>query len=113
MTINDFKDKKVLILGLGLNQGGVGSARFFAQAGAEVRVTDMKTQDELKGSIDELKQFPNIEYVLGTHKNEDIDWADIVIRNPALRPDNPFRQYAEKLGKAETEAPKANPQPPH
>jgi UDP-N-acetylmuramoylalanine--D-glutamate ligase len=103
MTINDFKDKKVLILGLGLNQGGVGSARFFAQAGAEVRVTDMKTQDELKGSIDELKQFPNIEYVLGTHKNEDIDWADIVIRNPALRPDNPFRQYAEKLGKAETD----------
>lgn len=98
-TIDQYKDKKVLILGLGLNQGGVGSARFFAEAGALVKVADLKSAEILKDSLDQLKNYPNIEYVLGEHKYEDIDWADIIIRNPALKPQNEYRIYAEKSGK--------------
>ena len=30
--MKNYKDKKVLILGLGLNDGGVGAAKFFAKA---------------------------------------------------------------------------------
>ena len=94
-----FIGKKVLILGLGLNEGGVGSARFFAKTGAKVRVTDIKTEKELQPSLEKLTEFSNIEYVLGEHRNEDIDWADIIIRNPSLKPGNPYREYAEKSGK--------------
>ncbi|MDO8498465.1 MAG: UDP-N-acetylmuramoyl-L-alanine--D-glutamate ligase [bacterium] len=99
MSENHFKNKKVLILGLGLNQGGVGSAKFFTQLGAKVKVTDIKTAGELQPSLDQLKEFPMIEYVLGEHRYEDLDWADIIIRNPSLKPDNPYRIYAEKSGK--------------
>ncbi|MDD5147240.1 MAG: UDP-N-acetylmuramoyl-L-alanine--D-glutamate ligase [Candidatus Daviesbacteria bacterium] len=95
--MNSFK--KVLVFGLGLNEGGVGSARFFARQGAEVRVTDLKTKEVLKSSLDELRDFPQIEYTLGEHKNEDIDWADLIIKNPAIKPGNPYLEYATKLGK--------------
>lgn len=94
-----FKGKKVLILGLGLNQGGTGAAKFFAQSGAKVRVTDLKDAKTLKTSINQLKRFRNIKYILGKHRYEDIDWADLIIRNPALKPDNPYLKYARQKGK--------------
>lgn len=97
--LSKFKDKKVLIFGLGLNQGGVGSAKFFARSGAKVRVTDLKSSDTLKPSIDQLKEFPNIEYSLGGHKNDDIDWANVIIKNPAIKEDNPYIAYAKEKGK--------------
>lgn len=97
--IKQYKDKKVLILGLGINQGGLGSAKFFAKAGAQVKVTDLKERDQLKSSLEELEEFNNIEYVLGKHNFEDIDWADLIIRNQALKPNNEYRIYAEKTGK--------------
>src|ERR1700742_2749367 len=97
-NFEQFKGKKVLILGLGLNEGGVGSAAFFARAGAQVKVTDLKTREILAPSIEKLEDYPDIEYILGQHRYEDIDWADIVIRNPSLKPNNEYRQYAEKSG---------------
>lgn len=96
---NNFKNKKVLILGLGINQGGLGATKFFAKAGAKVKVTDLKSKEELQFSIDQLKNFPEIEYVLGEHRFEDLDWADLIIRNPALKPDNPYIKYAREKGK--------------
>ncbi len=96
---NKFKGKKVLVFGLGLNQGGVGVARFFANAGAKVRVTDTKSEQELKPSLKELEEFSGIEYHLGAHSNDDIDWADLIIKNPAVKLGNPFMEYAKQQGK--------------
>lgn len=96
---DNFKGKKILVLGLGINQGGLGSAKFFAKAGAQVTVTDLKTEDQLKSSLDELKEFSNIKYILGKHDYQDIDEADLIIRNQALKPNNEYRIYAEKAGK--------------
>ena len=96
--MKQFKGKKVLVFGLGLNQGGVGSAKFFSSLGAKIRVTDLKTADVLKPSIDQLGNY-QIEYVLGKHRNEDIDWADLVIKNPAVKPGNTYIEYALKKRK--------------
>lgn len=87
--------KNVLIFGLGVNQGGVGATKFFASQGANVRVTDLKPKKELQKSIDELKGL-KIKYTLGEHKNEDIDWADLIIKNPAVKPGNKYLYYAQK-----------------
>src|SRR3989344_2931826 len=97
--MTNFKGKKVLIFGLGLNQGGLGSAKFFAKNGAKVRITDLRNKEVLKSSIDELKQFPKIEYSLEGHKNEDVTWADLVIKNAAIKPNNSFINYALKNDK--------------
>ena len=95
----DYKNKKVLILGLGFNEGGVGSAKFFAGEGADVLVTDLKTENELAQSLEKLKTYPGIKYHLGGHKYEDIDWADIVVRNQAVPPSNPYLKHAIESGK--------------
>ncbi len=95
-----FENTKVLIFGLGLNQGGVGSARFFAQQGAKIRVIDLKSKTDLKPSLNQLQSFPEIEYTLGKHTYEDIDWADLIIKNPAVKRENKFLNYARQKNKA-------------
>lgn len=95
----DYRNKKVLILGLGLNEGGVGSAKFFAENGADVLVTDIKNENELSPSLEKLKTYPQIKYHLGGHKYPDIDWADIIIRNQAIKPSNPYLKHAIESGK--------------
>lgn len=97
---NLYKDKKILILGLGLNQGGVGAAKFFAQANAALKVTDLKTKEQLQKSLEQLQEFPEIEYTLGGHKYKDLDWADLIIRNPGIKPDNKYLKYAQEKGKS-------------
>lgn len=94
-----FERKKVLIFGLGLNQGGVGSAKFFAKQETQVKVTDLRGREILNPSINELKSHPDIEYTLGAHKYEDINWSDLIIKNPAIKPGNPYINYATKIGK--------------
>ncbi len=94
-----YKNKKVLILGLGQNEGGVGSAKYFSEEEAEVLVTDIKTEIELSSSLEKLKAYPQIKYHLGGHKFEDIDWADIIIKNQAIKPSNPYLKHALESGK--------------
>ncbi len=92
----DFKNKKVLIFGLGLLGKGLQDAIFFAEKGAQVKVTDLKTEEQLKESLEQLKKFPKIEYTLGEHKEEDILWADLIIRNPGVPQKSNFIKLAKK-----------------
>ena len=94
-----FKNTKVLVFGLGVNQGGLGATKFFGKLGAKIRVTDLKTAEQLKTSLDELKDFPDIEYILGGHREEDFDWADLIIKNPAIKPGNKYLEYAKSKNK--------------
>lgn len=79
----NFKDKKITVMGLGLHGGGVGAARFMANSGAKVIVTDLKSAADLKESISALKGLP-IKFVLGQHRAEDFSHTDMVIKNPAV-----------------------------
>lgn len=85
MNLDSIKQLKVTIMGLGLNGGGMESAKFFARHGAFVTVTDLKTKIELKPSLEALKEFKNIRFVLGTHNIEDFETADLVIKNPVVK----------------------------
>jgi len=72
----DLKDKRITIMGLGLNQGGLGVARFLAKAGAKILITDLKTEEELGPSLEKLKDF-DIKYILGRHREEDSKYLKI------------------------------------
>lgn len=76
----------VLIFGLGLHGGGAAAAEFFAGSGHIVRVTDRKSSGELEGTLLSLKRSQNISFHLGRHDIDDVHWADIIIKNPAIRP---------------------------
>ena len=85
-NLNDIAGLSVTIMGLGLNGGGLASARFFAEHGAkEVIVTDMKTEEELAPSVAELRHYPNVRFALGGHNIEDFRTADMVIKNPGVK----------------------------
>ena len=91
-NLNDIAGLSVTVMGLGLNGGGLASARFFAENGAkEVVVTDMKTEEELAPSVAELRQYPNVRFALGGHSIEDFRTADMVIKNPGVKLEgNPY-----------------------
>ena len=84
-------------MGLGLNGGGSASARFFAEAGAKVTVTDLRSREVLEPSIKALSDL-EIRYVLGRHEEADFSEADIVIKNPAVKPDSPYLRAASGGG---------------
>ncbi len=93
----DFTGCRVTILGLGVLTGGASSARYFADRGADVTVTDLLPADTLRTSIDALSQWP-VRYVLGEHREEDITRADLVVVGPAVRDDSPFLRLALERG---------------
>src|SRR3990167_8618906 len=94
-----FKDKRVTLLGLGLLGRGVGDAEFLAQCGADVVVTDTKTEEQLTESFERLKKYPNITFRLGGHQKEDFSSGggsafggrkcDLVIKSAGVRLDSP------------------------
>lgn len=80
---SDLAGARVLVMGLGAHGGGAASARFCAEAGAEVTVTDLRTETDLASSVERLSGLP-IRFVLGRHDPEDFRRADIVVKNPAV-----------------------------
>ncbi len=90
-----FKNKKVTIMGLGLHGGGVGVAKFFCEQGADVLVTDLKTEIQLEESIKKLKGLP-IKFALGGHKEADFINTDLIIKNPDVSNTSPYLEIARK-----------------
>ncbi|MFH1614365.1 MAG: UDP-N-acetylmuramoyl-L-alanine--D-glutamate ligase [Planctomycetota bacterium] len=94
MNCRFFKDKKVLIMGLGSFGGGLDAAMFAHQAGAELIITDLAPQKDLEESLAALQKFDRITYRFGKHDPADFIRADVIIVNPAVSPDNPFLKIA-------------------
>ena len=92
----DFKNKKIVVMGLGLHGGGVSSAKFFYNQGSKVLVTDLKTEVQLSDSLKKLKKFIKIKYVLGRHREEDFASADLIIKNPDVPSSSPYLEIARK-----------------
>jgi len=89
-TLADIQNKHITVMGLGLNGGGEACVRFFLQHGAFVTVTDMKTAEQLKPTIDSLSKDSALDksrltYVLGQHREQDFSSADCVIKNPGVK----------------------------
>jgi len=94
---NQFRGKKVLVVGLGLQEGGVGLARFFSELGAKVTVTDIKSKEELLESIIKLNSL-EINYSLGGHKLEDFLESDVIFKGPSVPWDHEYIVKAEAKG---------------
>jgi len=94
----DLENKKITVMGLGLNQGGLGVTRFLAKSGAHVLVTDLKTEYELQETLDKLKEYNNIQFVLGQHRIQDFVNTDMIIQNPAVPHNSKYLQVARTHG---------------
>ena len=105
MEKNYFAGKKITLMGLGLLGRGLGDAKFFAEAGADLIVTDLKTEAELAPSVAELANLRDangnpakITFHLGGHRLEDFENRDLIIKAPDTPLDSPFIAHAREHG---------------
>ncbi|MDR0730636.1 MAG: UDP-N-acetylmuramoyl-L-alanine--D-glutamate ligase, partial [Treponema sp.] len=100
MNSTDFSGQRVLVMGLGLHGGGLESAKYLARHGAELTITDLRDEKKLAPSIEKLEAAlgsTRIRYVLGRHDMADFEGADLVIKNPGVKPDSPYLQAARHI----------------
>lgn len=109
----DFRGRRVTIMGLGHFGGGVAAARWLARQGAHVTVTDLADATVLAKPLRELADVSLDAYHLGgqgldglgcDEQGCDACWADdfrradLVVVNPAVRPENRWLRVAAASG---------------
>jgi UDP-N-acetylmuramoylalanine--D-glutamate ligase len=98
-----WRGANALVMGLGLNGGGLETAKFLLSHGAVVTVTDMKDEAALADPVNALRGFadahgyPAVRFVLGKHEAGDFEKADVVLKNPIVHPDSPFLLAAKRV----------------
>ena len=91
-----FEGKKITMMGLGILGRGVNVAKFLAECGAELTITDLKTEEQLESSLKILTPYKNIKYVLGRHDLADFRDKDMVIKAAGVPLDSPYIAEARK-----------------
>ncbi|MCX6735844.1 MAG: UDP-N-acetylmuramoyl-L-alanine--D-glutamate ligase [Candidatus Parcubacteria bacterium] len=96
-----FKNKSVLVVILGIYGGGAATAKWLFQNGAEVTVTDMRSEKELEESMKLFtpKERKGIRFVLGGQQEEDFSSHDIIVLGPGVPRESKYLAVAKKAGK--------------
>ena len=90
----DFRGQRATLIGLA--REGTALARFLAEGGATVTVSDIKDREELSEGIESLAGLP-IRFVLGGHPTEILE-ADVVFVSPGVPLEVPILAEAIKRG---------------
>jgi UDP-N-acetylmuramoylalanine--D-glutamate ligase len=80
----ELRDKRILVVGLA--RTGVAVARFLAERGARVTVTDMKDATALAPYLEELAGLP-VSYELGGHEGQSFLLAELIVVSPGVPPE--------------------------
>jgi len=91
----DFEGKRATIIGLA--REGMALARFLAERGAIVTVSDLKNEQELQENITKLKGLP-IHFVLGGHPGEILSQTDVLFLSPGVPLEAPIVAEAKRRG---------------
>jgi UDP-N-acetylmuramoylalanine--D-glutamate ligase len=101
----DFSGQRVLVMGLGLHGGGLESAKYLIRRGAELTITDLRDEKALAPSVGKLEAFleeqavspGRVRWTLGRHETADFERADMVLKNPGVRPGSPYLKAARRV----------------
>lgn len=77
----ELKNKRVVVVGLA--RTGVAVARFLAEQGARVIVTDMKDEEALAPFLEKLRGL-DIDFELERHNNQSFLMADLIVVSPGV-----------------------------
>lgn len=91
------RGRRVVVMGLGVQHGGLGVAAFMRDHGADLVVTDLRPAAQLAPSLAALGTT-GVRYVLGRHEVDDFRRAEIVVRNPAVPADSCYLRAARAAG---------------
>ena len=90
-----FSGKQIAVFGM--QRSGVAAAKLLDDLGAKVCVTDKKSVQELRSTVEALKDR-SIELILGGHDSRCIDQVDMVVVSPGVPLDIPILQEARSKG---------------
>ena len=91
----EIKGKKLLILGLA--RTGVAAARLARSLGADVIVSDIKSQGELKEHIKMLDGV-DVKFFLGSHPESLLKGVDLIVVSPGITGTIPILLNREYIG---------------
>jgi UDP-N-acetylmuramoylalanine--D-glutamate ligase len=105
-----FKGKKITVMGLGLLGGALNDIIFLIKNGAKVTVTDLKSSIALKTSVEKIKNYElarrqgrlkiknknKVKFVLGEHRIEDFQNANMIIEPGNVPKDGLYLMEAKK-----------------
>ncbi len=112
-SIDNFQDAMVTVMGLGRYKkgSGIGAAKWLMRHGAQIVITDLKDENELRESIEEIEEwytqykteFPDRDiyqpvFVLGQHDADNFTNVDIVVQNPGVARESEFVELAKAQG---------------
>lgn len=86
------------VMGLGRFGGGLGVVRFLHACGLRVTVSDLRTAEQLVGTVERLVNLDGVTLHLGEHRESDFLEADLIVVNPAVRPGHPLVEEARRRG---------------
>ncbi len=75
---------KVLVLGLGFNGGGRAAAEYFIMKKHKVRISDISPRESFGNLVAELEAKGIECFFSDSDPRNNIRWADVVIKNPAI-----------------------------
>ncbi|MFK5705119.1 UDP-N-acetylmuramoyl-L-alanine--D-glutamate ligase [Ligilactobacillus sp. LYQ139] len=90
--VSDYRNKNVLVLGLG--KSGVSAAKLLIRLGANVTVNDRQTPKDLK-EVAALERA-GAKVITGSHPLSLLDKADLMVKNPGIPYNNPLVAAAVK-----------------
>ncbi len=95
--MEDLENRPVTVMGLGRFGGGIAVAKWLANQGARVLVTDKDPADSLADSVKQLAGLP-IKFRLGEHRHEDFQNTSLIVASPAVPLNNIYLQTARAAG---------------
>jgi UDP-N-acetylmuramoylalanine--D-glutamate ligase len=96
--ISQWAGRRVTVMGLGVHGGALGAARFLAEHGARVTISDTADAATLTASLQALHDVPIEAVKLGGHDADDFRHVEFVMVNPAIRPNHPCLDIARRSG---------------
>lgn len=93
--MDDLKNKRVTVLGLGRFGGGIAVARWLCEQGAKVLVTDRDPIEKLKDSVKQLDDLP-LQFRLGIQCTSDFTECDLLVTSPAVKPASELLEIARE-----------------
>jgi len=94
--MTDWKNKKVAILGLGVE--GLSSARFLQEKGAGIWILDRKKKEHLDKDFLTQAEALNSTFILGEDYLKNLSQFDVIVRSPGVRRNTEELLAAEKDG---------------
>ena len=84
---------------IGLARSGIAVAKVLVNLGANVLITDQKSEAEVKDAVEKLKSdYPQIKFHLGGHPDSIFDKANLVVVSPGVPFNIPVLEAVRKKG---------------